>query len=307
MADIMRGTTQGSLKALGSAVEGVKISIFEMTKGPLKEVIDRTTDWIRANEKLIASRVGEFFKTILDNSDRILLWGKRIGIAVGVVFSLIAVLKTLTAVMAAVNLVLAANPIVLITAGVVALGAAIAAAIIYWDELKAVILKFSDVIKAVAIVLALAFAPFLAVPVAIIAHWKPISTFFKDLWGGVVEVFNSSWEKIKGIVSKITGSVSTVTGAAGAVAGFFGFGEEQPQPAAALAAPAAGVFNPLQQFGTTSNIQEAQVVGPEQRAFTSFQETKSSAVVTIQDDTGRAQLTEGELGESVKLQRTGDF
>lgn len=60
MATVMRDTVQGRLNSLKSAVEGVSISIFSMNRGPLVDVIERLTDWTRANEQLIATGFGDF-------------------------------------------------------------------------------------------------------------------------------------------------------------------------------------------------------------------------------------------------------
>jgi len=62
MAAVMRDTVQGRLNALKSAVEGVSISIFGMTKGPLADIIEETTKWVRANEQVIAKDVGKFIR-----------------------------------------------------------------------------------------------------------------------------------------------------------------------------------------------------------------------------------------------------
>jgi len=133
MAGVMRDTTKGSYNALKSAIEGVKISLFTMNQGPLKETIDKTTDWVRANEDLIAQNVGGFVKSVFDNLDSILAWIKNIGTAMAVLFVLNTVLKTFTAIMTAVNLVMAANPVTLIVLGIMALTAAVVAAIYYWE------------------------------------------------------------------------------------------------------------------------------------------------------------------------------
>jgi len=46
MADVMRGTTHASILKLGSAFEGLKISIFGKGGGPFKELVDWSTEWV---------------------------------------------------------------------------------------------------------------------------------------------------------------------------------------------------------------------------------------------------------------------
>jgi TP901 family phage tail tape measure protein len=68
-AAFIRDDVRGSLDSLKSAIEGVAISIFSMNEGPLKDAIDKATDWVRANEKVIATNIGGFFVQILSNFD----------------------------------------------------------------------------------------------------------------------------------------------------------------------------------------------------------------------------------------------
>lgn len=132
MAATMRDTLLGRFRNVMSAVEGVEISIYKLVEGPLSKAADVTTAWVRANEKLIASKVGEWVAWVVENFQDIVTWAKRIGIAVGVFFGLMAALKAFIAVMTAVNLVMAMNPVGLIVLGVVALIAVITAASLYF-------------------------------------------------------------------------------------------------------------------------------------------------------------------------------
>ena len=65
-------------------------------------------------------------------------------------------------------------------------------------------------------------------------------------------------------------------------AGFFGFGKDAPAP---------------------------QVVSPQDRVASSIEERRSTstAEVTIKDDTGRAEVTRGNLGGGVNLTSSGSF
>ena len=63
----MRDTVQGRLDSLKSAIEGVSISLFSMNQGPLSDAIERTTEWVRANEEVIASNLGGWIAKIIDN------------------------------------------------------------------------------------------------------------------------------------------------------------------------------------------------------------------------------------------------
>lgn len=292
MASVMRDTLQGRLNSLKSAVEGVKISIFSMTNGPLADAIDKTTEWVRANEQLIATNVGEFLAGIISNFENIVKWAKRIGIALAVFFTLSMILKTLVLVMTAVNLVMAANPIVLIVLGIMALIAAVAAAIIWWDELKAAFLGLPGPVKAAIAVIMGPIGWFIGAAALIMENWEPIKGFFSDLWTGVVGIFDAAVAKIMGVVDKVKGAASFIgdmaSSAGSSVSGFFGFGDDEEQST-----------------GTTG----PQVVSPQERVARSIDEqrTTQSAEVTIRDESGRAEVTGGTLGPGLTLQNSGAF
>jgi hypothetical protein len=62
----------------------VKVKLFDLQGGPLRGVVQRTTEWVTANQDLIATRAEEWIKKISDNLPKIVKWSKRIGIAVGI-------------------------------------------------------------------------------------------------------------------------------------------------------------------------------------------------------------------------------
>jgi TP901 family phage tail tape measure protein len=316
MASVMRDTLQGRLNSLNSAVEGVKISIFSMTEGPLSDAIEKTTEWVRANEQLIATNVGEFLAGIINNFENIVKWAKRIGIGLAVFFTLATILKTLVLIMTAVNLVMAANPITWIVLGIVALIAAIAAAIIYWDEIKAAMVSFAQAVTekvvgafnwlwemftnlpgVVQIAIGALLGPIGALAAAarlIYENWEPITGFFGDLWGGVVNIFNGALDKITGIVDLVKGKaaaiVDTISSIGSGVASFFGFGGDDEEE-------------------TNQGATGPQIVSPQDRVARSIEEqrTTSTAEVTIRDETGRAEVTGGQLGPGLALANSGAF
>lgn len=134
MAGKMRDTTAGSLKELRSVVEGVTIQLFALNRGPMREAIETTTAWVRANGDLIAQGIGEFFLTIANNLDTIISVGKKLAVVIAAVWALSTALKAIAAVTTVVNLLMAANPIVL---GALAIAAAATAIYLAWDPIKA--------------------------------------------------------------------------------------------------------------------------------------------------------------------------
>lgn len=146
MASVMRDTLQGRLNSLSSAVEGVKISIFSMTEGPLSDTVDKMTEWVRANEAVIATNIGGFISSLIENFSTIVVWIERIGkgLAIFVAFSI--VLKTLIGIMTLVNLVMAANPIGLIVIAVAALIAGLIALGIWLNDVTDGFKGWGDII-----------------------------------------------------------------------------------------------------------------------------------------------------------------
>ena len=134
MADLRMGTVTGSLLLLASAVDAVKVRIFELQSGPLKDTIDSFTKWVGVNKDLIATKVSDFILLIINNFKSIVKWTKRIAIGFAVFFTFSIILKTLAGVLALINLVMLANPITLIVLGVIAAIAAFTALVIWIDE-----------------------------------------------------------------------------------------------------------------------------------------------------------------------------
>ncbi len=221
MANVMRDTLQGRLNSLTSAIEGVKISMFTMTSGPLSDTVDKMTEWVRANEQLIASNIGGFISNLINNFSEIVVWLKRIGTALLVFVAFSTVLKTLIGVLTLVNLVMAANPITLIVLGVLALIAAFTALVVWIDDIAAGFDRLPGIIQAVLL------------PIGLLI--KAIK-FIKDNIG-------------------VIGDVASAVGSE--VGSFFGFGgdEPTPQPAAQMVSPQERVARSIEEKRSTSTAE----------------------------------------------------
>jgi TP901 family phage tail tape measure protein len=299
-AEFIRNDVKGSIDALSSSIEGVKISLFTLERGPLKGAIDGMTKWVRLTESDIVGGISDAISFLIVNFSTIVSWIKRIGIGIAVFITLATVLKALALVLTVVNLVLAANPITLIVIAIALLIAAVAAVIVWWEELVGVFLESGKAMDTIVVSIGLLTGPIgwlIAAAALIYKHWSPIKTFFADLWDGVVDIFNSALDRVMAIIGKIMNvaatigsTVSDITGGAmdvvsdvtGSVSNFF-TGDESTQGA------------------------QAQVVSPQERTARSIEEqrTTSTAEVVIKDDTGRAEIASGALGRGIQLQQTG--
>jgi TP901 family phage tail tape measure protein len=135
IADLIRSDLRGSLDALFSSIENVKIAIGKVNEGPLKKMIDGWTKWIRVKEKVIAQDIGGFLLKIIKNFDSIVTWLKNIGIGLVVFITFTTVLKTFILVMTALNLVMTIPGLMVL--GVLALIAAFVALVIWIDDVVA--------------------------------------------------------------------------------------------------------------------------------------------------------------------------
>ena len=149
MARLRMDTFQGSMLLLGSAVDAVKVRIFGLNNGPLKDVVDNMTKWVSANEALIATNVGEFIAKIITNLPAIIEWVQWGAKAAVVFIAFVTVLKTLIGVLTLVNLLMTANPITLIVLAVVAAIAAFTALVIWIDEVAEAFGKMNPFIRAI--------------------------------------------------------------------------------------------------------------------------------------------------------------
>lgn len=222
LADVMRDTLQGRLNSLTSAIEGVKISIFSMTSGPLSDVVDKMTAWVRANESVIASGIAGFVNKLIENLPILVEAFTNIAKGVAAVIALSLALKGVAVVVGIINLLMAANP---------------------W------------VLGIMAAVGAVAF---------LLGAFDPVLDIVKSIGRGIASLFSG----------------------ARTLGGIFGFGDDDEA--------AQGANGP-------------QVISPQERTARSIEEsrTTSNAEVTIKDDTGRAEVTRGKLGNGIHLLETG--
>lgn len=301
MANTMRDTVIGKWRSFNSAIEAVKISIFDMNKGPLADIIDKMTEWVRANKKLISSKVGNFLKYLLDNYKEIGKTIAKIGKAIITVYALITALKIFTGVMTAVNIVMAMNPVGLIVLGITALIAAVVAVIYWWDEIKESIKATPKWVDYAVVALGLLTGPIGllgALAFMLIKHWDPISKFFKELLADIVSYFTSAYDTVMGIVDKIANAVKKIRSAIGKA------GESMGVKVDGGSISMTGDFIP--------DTPKPQTVSPQERTTRMIEEKKETQKVeiTIQDNSGKAQVTSGTatiLNNSLQTANSGAF
>lgn len=93
MASIRMDTFQGDMLKLEAAVDGVKIELFDLNRGPLREVVQGMAKWVEQNKALILSRTQEYIEKFVDRLPEIVTWTTRIGKGLVVFYSFAAAVK----------------------------------------------------------------------------------------------------------------------------------------------------------------------------------------------------------------------
>lgn len=93
MAELRMDNLLGDITILGSAIDGVKIALFNTQNGPLRKVVQETTAWVNANSELIESKFVSYLGTVRNNLDSIVVWTKRVAIAIAVFYSIALAVK----------------------------------------------------------------------------------------------------------------------------------------------------------------------------------------------------------------------
>lgn len=93
MADIRMDNTYGDMEKLSSAIDGVKLSLFDTQSGPLREIIQSMTQWVETNKDLIIFEFQVWLRRISNNFEAIVGWLKGIGIALAVFYTLWGAVK----------------------------------------------------------------------------------------------------------------------------------------------------------------------------------------------------------------------
>jgi len=330
MAEIMRGTVLGQLKELNSAVESVKISIFELSKGAFGTLIKSATEWVRLNEKWIALKVGAAFRAIFSNADTIKKWGIAIAAGVTAFLALVVAVKSSLLVMTAFNLLMSANPIFLVIIAITSLIAVISTIVIWFDTWTEWLRNLSGWWKILGLAILAIMSPiaaFIAIVAIIIASWDELTKFFEDLFFEIFVLFDK-WDKQVREFTRGLGD-SIVSGIKDAFRIALNLLDEVKLKfldAQALFASGEG----LADIGRQMSVIEMQIKGrnapeneggaggaggralvtPQQQLARTLEEkrTLEKTELTIKDETGRASFSgSGAAPSSIKLMQSGSF
>lgn len=214
MADTMGDNLKGSMDNLESAMEGLKIAIYDKIKEPLRAVVDgitETIDWIMNLDKWFNDHRGTIIA--LGSAFLILTAGiagfnlyLKSGAIIGGLTSLGSTLKDTIRIVKGLNVAFLATPATWVAMGIMALVLAGVALWKNWDTVKAKCIEvwgavkdfFSqtwDAIKSKASEMWNGFKEWIS------GIWNSIKETAVNIWTGIKNFFSMIWEAIKTVVT----------------------------------------------------------------------------------------------------------
>jgi len=289
-AEQMRDTTESRIAIMNSAIEALKLSIFEGLKPVIVDITERVQE--------MASGMSEYIET---NPKAV----KTITILAASFVGLTVAAGALAVIIGIVNVLMAANPAVWVVVGILAVIAVIAVMITWWEKVRiyveSVMLGIAIGAGIAAVAIGGILLPILAVASAIFLiyhNWEIITAYWgsalSKMWNGVVsfgekvkDIFDDIMISVANVIEKITGWISDkidkiigkISGVVGKIGGFFGFGgteENTPAQQQSIETPATA----------SASVQREQI-----EQIITKTETQTSRLV-IEDQTGRAKMKE---------------
>lgn len=96
MSKLRMDTLGGDIEQLGGSVDELKIRLFDMNKGPLRETVQAINKWVDANKDLIVANVAKFIQDVVRHMPEIVMWAKRIATGIAVFYGFSAAVKVAT-------------------------------------------------------------------------------------------------------------------------------------------------------------------------------------------------------------------
>ncbi len=332
MAGVMRDTTQGDLNSFNSAVEAMKLEIFDVVKGPLRELLQSLTEWFRANKDLISSGLTDMIAWLEENT-----WAVQVAlVALAVVMATLAVLAVAVAIgafmMMAPFLVFVAV-IFLIIRGfqllwewaepiVTSIGEALSD---LWERIKSGFTAALEFVVGLFVMLRDAvmwhlqpiFGAASALASWFVETFRPVGEFFVGLWDGISFAFSEAWDWI---IAYATQQYEQVMAIWTPLAEFFsdlwnGIADTFSEIFGAVVGKIGEVVGIVRGVGRAEleggegggGPVRPQVVSPQERVARSISErtTTTRGEVVIRDESGRAEMTRRPRGGGVTLQPSG--
>lgn len=303
-ADILRGTTQADINNMSSAIEGLTITLFDLNKDGIRQALSGFTAWI-------------------GGVDKALLANKELGKSVGQdVFSAVVNLAKVIAALVAWMIVLKVVSVATTTAIIAFRIASATAAAVTWAwaaataampailaTARAAMLAFNIALWANPIgVVVGGIAALIAIGGLLIANWDKVSAFFSELWGGIKWAFTTAIDGIMAVVNPFIAVIDSVRSIWDQLRGTIS------QPIEAKINASTKGFNlvtgaPLAETATTETATAGMgVIGPQEGIMRSINENRSSAEITLRNETNaRAEVSQQRGPMSLQVANSGAF
>jgi hypothetical protein len=167
-------------------VSGFMVDVLSPLMPLMTEGVNIARKWAVANRDIISSKLKSGLSWLVDNFDKIIDYGKKIAIGIGVFYGIATAVKVASTAMTIFNAIAAMNPIALV---VIATTAAVAAIIVFRKELIKITV---NIIKKFQVMAAKVKDFFTNPKEYIVAAWK----FIKS---AVISIWESMWSKIKSV------------------------------------------------------------------------------------------------------------
>ena len=333
MAAMMRNTASGDMATFTSAVEGVKLEIWSVVRGPMRDIIQGITEWVRANQGLLRSGLQTTVTWLIENMPTILTWTGRVAVGIGVLIAAIGAIGASALAAAALLPAAIVGGIALLVGAYDWLretGAEVADSVSAvfssaMSRVQAVTTAATEIIVGAFVVISQAVGPLLwpvfdrvrAFAGRVQTAWAPIGAWFAELFGGVADTASDSWEFLLSAATSVYQRLVDIFTPIGAwFADLWASISESFESALGLVFEAiSGVAESLQLTGRArlagndGTDAPTQVVSPQERVARSVSESTSTSVAEVRvraDEGTQATVTRRPRGNStLRFQRTG--
>lgn len=288
LAAVMRDTTRADINGMTSALEGLTITLFGFNREGIREGLGGLTSWIRTIDQTLQSNDALGKSIGQDVFNAVINLGKAILVLIGAVVALkVASIATSTAIIAFKVASAAA------TAATWAWNAATAAMPAVLATARAAMLAFNIALWANPIgVVVAAVVALVGVAALLIANWDKVTAFFVDLWEGIKGAFVSAIDGIMAVVNPFINVVNSVRSIWDKLRG-------------TVSEPIEAEINTRQNVITTAGDG---VISPQEGIVRSINENKSSAEVTLRNETNStAEVTQRSGGMNLNIMSSGAF
>lgn len=308
LAKIMRDILAQDMDNLASAFEALEVKITKYANKSLRNAIQKTTDWINKNDELIAQKLGAIISKIADNLDeiveamgwialtigtwiafRVAIFG--VTIALGVLAGLANVI-TFLVILKDLFMILITRSF-LLSAGLWVLNVAMGA--------------FNVVVGILAGIIGLLLSPIVLITLAIIALGLAIY-YIIQYWDDIKEFFSNFDTYIQGTIDWVKDLTSSIGDLISQFGSWLGLSSKGDFKVSAFGLKEESI-NAM--IGEKNNDNRPQIISPQDKVVKSLSENNTTqtnkAEITIKDETGRAKVTKGEMGDGLKMQSSGGF